>query len=1462
MATSMQFGPEWMRKAPAKNSAPPNGSQSAAQNSVSPSRNEAPGPVAPSSQTSAGKRNPSLGNLASLNGPAPVTSPTISSPGAFSFAAAAGGGATSAISDRPHQTSTQLPSGGDGDLNSVVKDPNQKYSREKLLSLYSNDRGPKTSLDSPSDNNSVGGGSIAPKKKSVSLGTEKEPPRRTTTAADHLGSNGPLSPSLGNSSHGEPRGLNARSSSGGPAAGLALGGNWDKTDKDRPGLFQRASAGSLSGVASNSRPLSPSTPRDRFGGIQGGVLSGVAPPRKRMDSESGAADAVAKAPRTPRAGPDEPLTPAVPGGGSWSRPGNIASDAFGTGRLRSKPANDGLGLSGSSQANSATGVSAESGNQPEGGGSLSARFGRIRERNPGEGPIGPPSDGSVGFHKFSGYDRKRERQASQARTVSNPSEAGAKSVESDDNAKAAAPVNDDAHTEKPSVDEAREAPDDTSRPSRDEVDLSQHATSVLGSLKLDDDEVGGVPAETFPSSTDGGEATSKDPVPPPAPWSPETAFWLYRDPSGQVQGPFSALSMQDWYRQSYFTDDLLVKRQEDAEFRPLAQVVASIGDIMQPFLVPPRASSLMPDVGTLQGLGQDANVPRENSSLQLGSDAHGEPEAVDVSRFGFPLDTIRDAGTGRVWNADARQWSSQFDVGFGAAGGPPLSPFVNSQNIFSGQTTLDCRLRTQEEFLALIRERELQEQRHAAAAAAARGQAPTLGFGQADPFGGLSGRPGALGWETHGSWMGQPRLPTHFEPAFGGPGGVLTSESAMFDAFGQGRGADQALSSAWPKDPSTPARSQFENPANFGRPGQWEQAPWGSASMTPETVHRHLQDLQDGSQRRESNTHRGDPIGTPRRARSPAPVEQEARPPSENRTENLDAAAQDPSVIKESPVVNGDASEDTNAIDAVAHEVAPQKVEESKGAEEPGPEQIWPQSPKAVEFAPISESTEAVPKPDPKKSTNEAQGDTKNTTPRKVIQRQPSQVSQATVPSAKAPEPSTAKSVFAAGSVKVVSQDQFRRGTNESTSLGQAPLSAWLPDSGPETPGSATAKPAPWAPREDDPAPSTPGPSLREIQEAEVKRAEARRAAEKAAAAAQRAKAAASATISDDLPTSMSWGLASVPASKAIATATDNTSPAPGLPAAPAWNASKAGSTPKKTLTEIQEEERRRAQKQKEQQAAQAMALRRGYAESAVRTAAVPAASAVAGGAWSVVGSGGKPANPPSVNPVTQTPSIVSRPGLSQANQRTSSLNLVSGSSSPAWATPAAKTSAPASPAVQRASSQPVPAPISSMIKSKPPQSASAALINTSTDSNGPAQPSPEFIRYCKENLKGLNVKADDFIEMLLSFPLDPSPDVIEIIAESVYANSSTLDGRRFAADFVAKRKMDAQGRGQVNPASGKWAAAGGASSALGGVRGGGLNSGARVAGDILKAQSPTKTADALGGFKVVKAKGSKKRVN
>jgi PERQ amino acid-rich with GYF domain-containing protein len=59
-------------------------------------------------------------------------------------------------------------------------------------------------------------------------------------------------------------------------------------------------------------------------------------------------------------------------------------------------------------------------------------------------------------------------------------------------------------------------------------------------------------------------------------------------------------------------------------------------------------------------------------------------------------------------------------------------------------------------------------------------------------------------------------------------------------------------------------------------------------------------------------------------------------------------------------------------------------------------------------------------------------------------------------------------------------------------------------------------------------------------------------------------------------------------------------------------------------------------------------------------------------------------------------------------------------------------------------------------------------------------------------------------MSMLLSFSMDPDPSTVELISESIYANSTTLDGRRFAAEFISKRKADAVARLKGGNGTGK----------------------------------------------------------
>lgn len=92
----------------------------------------------------------------------------------------------------------------------------------------------------------------------------------------------------------------------------------------------------------------------------------------------------------------------------------------------------------------------------------------------------------------------------------------------------------------------------------------------------------------------------------------------------------------------------------------------------------------------------------------------------------------------------------------------------------------------------------------------------------------------------------------------------------------------------------------------------------------------------------------------------------------------------------------------------------------------------------------------------------------------------------------------------------------------------------------------------------------------------------------------------------------------------------------------------------------------------------------------------------------------------------------------------------------------------------------------------------------------------------------------EEIMQMLLSFPVDPDTSTVELIAEMVYSNSTTLDGRHFAANFVSKRKADAAARPKSGP-------------------GANANKPISIA-EVVKAQ-PKPPASEWGGFKVVNKK-------
>ncbi|KIS69527.1 uncharacterized protein UMAG_02066 [Mycosarcoma maydis] len=1553
MATSMQFGPEWMRKGPNSKSG---GKETSISTTTSAATSPGTGTVAGNAiagngstgaNAGVGKRNGGSNGLGNLSGPTPVVSPAVISPGAFSFAAAAAA-ATAQTSNRNGTHSSAQHgtwSGHDGDGSAALLNGSSaalakdKVTREKLLSLYSSDRTSKVPSAEPSPVDSVapGAGSGSGAEHPASTSRRKGASDRRPSAFTELGAvgGGPLSPGLNAN---EPRGLNARSTSGSSTGGFgsAVGSTWDKAEKERPGLFQRASSGALAGVTSNSgsRPLSPSVSRDRFSGIQGGVLSAVAPPaRKRMDSSDGAAGTV-DAPRSGRSlrgSQDEISASQTTNGsaatGSWGRstqnstahPNAVGtgggvlgafSDAFSSNRVRGRNASaaaDAAPLTAASAAPHSTDCSqpsqpiVPSGNSE--GLSISARFARHKDRLPGEGPIGPPSDGSIGFGKSSGLDRRRERQTSQARLLQPHASKGDNAAASIGSAVGVTDAGQDptegaiVETQAPVKQNAGTG---ESTLGSDDPDLAQHASAVLGSLKLDEDDSPALPsasalapeqnlannADDFPRERDVRDHfdqshphhSSNMPLPTlqsATSWSPETSLWLYRDMAGNVQGPFSSLMMQDWYSQQYFADDLLVKRHEDVDFKPLAQVVAGVGNALQPFLIPPMAWLHPP------ALARSAFDPKAGASDSLLSN--------EQSRFTDSFDRTWPGQSGRPQQqsqqlqqqqhqSHQQGWPAPLNLGGLTNVAPsPASPFGRHDIFSAGQSGL----RNQDDLISILRERELHEQRQAAAASASRGPGG-MHLGQLDSFGAGLGRSGwgnesAMPPSHWGAGIGHGALGQFGDVGLGGHQSPHVGDRPVFESFGhqQRQNFDQN-GSPWSNKASLNApRSQLDSmrPAQHGQWGE-QQAPWNYSATTPDVSNRQI-DFSEAVLRNEA-IKAADPIGTPRRARSPAPqhdhdvtqAQQQAGEhidelhksfenafpaPAQEAQNSVDmpsvaSSAAAPGVTSDDLEVKAPKETELEAItEADKTATTPQNKSSKKETQkataaaavaavsptisaaqdapvtaksidseipppeafttgEPRPEELWPQSPKAVEFAPEPELSSV---PALTISSNKSAKDSKRES-RSGLQRQSSDVSRIVSGSG---EPANRAAGAAArstvsGNVRVVSQEQFRRGTpSASTATQQVPLSDWINDGSSAEPSAPASRPAPWAAAKDE-APQPTGPSLREIQEAEAKRAEAKRAAEKAAA---RARMAASPSAVEDLPTTLSWGLASAPASasknvsNSAATSSgsgaNEAAPAAPAPFAPAWNAGKTA--PKKTLMEIQEEERKRAEKLKAQQSAQAIALRKGYADSASRSTSASnlhgsvvgsSTNAGGGGAWSVVGASGKSSAPSTPSggasagsagygTSTGSPLTTRAPTASRATS-----SVATSSAGSAWSVVGARASnAPASPSPLPSPASRISASTSSMPASKP--------TRLSTDPNAP---SPEFIKYCKDNLQGLTIKTDDFIDMLLQFPLDPSGDVIEIIADTVYANSSTLDGRRFANDFVTKRKMDVQGRGAV----------------------------------------------------------------
>eukprot|EP01135_Chromosphaera_perkinsii_P003617 Nk52_evm26s249 gene=Nk52_evmTU26s249 len=86
--------------------------------------------------------------------------------------------------------------------------------------------------------------------------------------------------------------------------------------------------------------------------------------------------------------------------------------------------------------------------------------------------------------------------------------------------------------------------------------------------------------------------------------------WLYKDPQGNVQGPFDRIEMLEWFNAGYFRMELLVKRACDNDFVPLGFLIKNLGRV--PF-ADPRQEAAAPRIGTTEQPAMNVGDARSSS---------------------------------------------------------------------------------------------------------------------------------------------------------------------------------------------------------------------------------------------------------------------------------------------------------------------------------------------------------------------------------------------------------------------------------------------------------------------------------------------------------------------------------------------------------------------------------------------------------------------------------------------------------------------------------------------------------------------------------------------------------------------------------------------------------------------------------------------------------------------------------
>ncbi|KAI9873141.1 MAG: hypothetical protein M1830_000784 [Pleopsidium flavum] len=766
---------------------------------------------------------------------------------------------------------------------------------------------------------------------------------------------------------------------------------------------------------------------------------------------------------------------------------------------------------------------------------------------------------------------------------------------------------------------------------------------------------------------------------------PDRMRWIYRDPQGNTQGPWSGLEMHDWYKAGFFSPELQVKKLEDTDYEPLAQLIRRIGNSREPFLVP---------------------------------------------QIGIPHGSTANGGTTPWTGPGAAPTAHVAGAQPGAAQPPFASSFPSFGTTLTAEQQNALERRKQEEQYLMARQKEhlaqqqvmikqmqqLQGGPHAMHSQQLHHHSSAHSLQSQPSFGSITSPTAYQASPAQGPIQPPQGVPGFFDaPTRQTPNVGIGPVSHSTDLHGLGREED------FP--------GLFDR-LNLGRGGQ---LPFGGPSFgaSQQEAPNHAQQVTAMMQERarlQREQEQYDAI---------QPGGLHDHPASNDRLHQFndlraqlhdDVLSDPPEGIIGKPV--GPLSDMNEDIRKFYESSVPRAVFLSQ---EQRPQQV------GIPALGVGPSTSHM-EPEVLSLAEQVQkAASAKQSPAPLLQSPWVKV-EANLPRP-FPPPQSA-SPLPAPAAQRNRQHVADALAAESGSRSETPI---------DTPSASIA---PWA---KDTAEGSKGPSLKDIQEAEARKAalqeEVAATARRALAEQERLNQPIASAPAPSLPSSSIWG--------------SGTSPVTPASAGPsAWAKPLAGKTPpvpnaasaKKTLAQIQKEEESRKQRAADAAAVNAantaasgapgLVAGKRYADLAGKVAGAGTGFQAPGGAWTTVGASGK----------VKAPVVTASAGPNQAPR------AVSGGAVPTIAPPG---------------------------KSKP---AVTTVRSTTMGSPLAGQPNAndEFQKWAKSALtKGLNsnINVDDFVQQLLMLPPEP-----EIISDSVYANSPTLDGRRFAEEFIRRRKLADKG--------------------------------------------------------------------